>query len=49
MEPTCALGVNFVVIPLLAWGIAEHLSLDEGLAIGIIGTGELGKRSERAT
>lgn len=31
-----ALAANFVVVPLLAWGIAELLSLDEALAIGLI-------------
>jgi BASS family bile acid:Na+ symporter len=30
-----ALAVNFVAVPLIGWGIAELLSLDEGLAIGL--------------
>ena len=31
-----ALLINFAAIPLFAWGIAEVLSLEEGLAIGLI-------------
>jgi len=31
-----ALVANFVVVPLLAWGLAEALGLDDGLTIGLI-------------
>jgi BASS family bile acid:Na+ symporter len=31
-----ALVANFVIVPLLAWGLAEVLNLDEGLSIGLI-------------
>ncbi|MGI9623846.1 MAG: bile acid:sodium symporter family protein, partial [Acidimicrobiales bacterium] len=31
-----ALAANFVVVPLFGWGLGEVLSLDEGLAVGLI-------------
>lgn len=30
-----SLAANFVAVPLIGWGIAELLSLDEGLSIGL--------------